>query len=120
MIDYKPCPLCNHLMFAKPIDEDIKSYSCKNKIISVSSGDYPHYQFIDATQIGSSRHWMIVMPYLITTYDDDDYSIIQKYIPGNTGHFDYIDDTRSLNIGPIQPMSEKQLLNRINTLLVFS
>lgn len=110
------CPLCN----AKLIDSIYGRgvYECP-KTVLIKINKLPHY--IRHNTYDYIKHEMIVLPYKVLTYDD--YSVIQKINKNNragTGLFDNILYTTDLNIDPILPMSEKDLLNRLQTILVFS
>lgn len=82
--------------------------------------DYNHYEatvYKVSNRILSIRHNMIIFPNKITTESEN--SIIYKYNYKDR-FFDYMLETNHLNIGPILPMPEKELRNRLQTILVFS
>lgn len=104
------CPLCSQTMFR---GKDV--YTCPLKIVFNPS--YATTHFHTTKFFNSIRHVMIVMPYRVVTFENN-YSVIQMHTCD--GFFDTILDTRELHIPPIIPTEQSALLNRIETILVFS
>ena len=107
------CPLCNRTL----LKDKSNSIICSK---SVKFGDnivVPHYRLDnnDVIDVYFSnyiyRHIMYVLPYRIITFDS--YSIVQK-INKNYSFSNLFQSP------PIKPNNTKSLINKINTLLVFS
>lgn len=104
------CPLCNSSL---KYNEKTYSYSCPTTVL-IKDREFPHYQ---THRFGCI---MIALPYRIVNYND--YSVVQIIMDDCFGYypFEHILNTSELNLGPIIPKSEKDLINRIQTILVFS
>lgn len=105
-----PCPLCKQTL---TYDKDWGCWACPTMILLSDKADVAtHYSFAPV----HNRHIMIVLPYRVMTFPD--YSVIGKV--NDDGKFYTILDTRKLGMNPIFPKSQKDLLARIKTILVFS
>lgn len=117
------CPMCNRYMLTDSFDSNI--YFCDTRVDWDQRNVYHYKQQIPSSTYTYGhhepiRHVMIVPPYRIVSYND--HSVIQKLKKNSVFSltFDFTIDTRDLNLDPILPMPEKDLLSRINTILVFS
>lgn len=106
------CPLCN-LELIKEYAGECTIYTC-SKLIELPDRYETPSHYINNLSLNS--YIMVVMPYRIVTHPD--YSAIQKWY--DICGFASITDSQILNIDPIFPQSEAKLLNRIETILVFS
>lgn len=108
------CPFCNKQL----VNKHINYYCCSTPAHLCQKPSNSHYQILlDMTDNEIVQIIMIVLPYKIITYPNE-YSIIRKL--DNTGNFYTMLNTSDLNVGPIYPKSEAELLGRIETILVFS
>ena len=104
------CPLCSNTL---NFDSHWGCWACPTMVLLSNKADVAtHYSFEPKTK----RHVMITMPYRVMTWDD--YSLIGKV--NDDGKFALIADSRKLRIKPIKPKPEKEMLNRVRTILVFS
>lgn len=103
------CPICDRLLY---FDEVYQELFC-SKDANFGTYTTKHYMCSRTWQ----RETIWVPPYKIITYKLLQFSIIEKY---KNDTFNVILHTKELNVGPIVPRSEQEMLNRIQTLLVFS
>lgn len=107
------CPICDKELYS-PFG--IESYSCPTRVIVVPIlVELSHYSFFRDWK-GDWSQIAYISKYKITTHSK--HSVLDKY--DDNGHINRILDTREINIGPLDMQSEKDMLRRIETILVFS
>lgn len=104
------CPLCN-----QPLVEEYPDLFVCQKKLSLGSQIVSHYSHkISIATNGAAilDHFMLVPPYKIVTFEGE-FSKISKL--NNNGGYSFI-----MNTYPILPTLEKNLINKISTLIIFS
>lgn len=105
------CPLCGKYLMFNTMGCTWRTHYCSTVVMMIDQY-LPHYIYNEEFM----RVIMRIPPYQIVTYPN--FSLVEKY--DGKGYSKKILNTRDLNIEPISPKPEKELLNRIQTLLVFS
>lgn len=107
------CPICNETLNSGTVFTNHYNYSCDTRVILNPILPSASHYLLNSN---INQHIMIVMPYRIITTTQ--LSLIQKH--NGNGKFNTLLNTQDLHLEPIQPASEKELINRIETILVFS